>query len=76
MHLLSIVFAVCLVALVIFAIDRHICLSGLRQDLSEYLENARQVVAIADDPRVVIHYKAVVSALSLIYEKYFPEART
>ena len=54
-----------------FAVDGHMCLAGLRKDLSAYLDNAEEVVRIADDPRVLIHYKAVVFALSTIYNSYF-----
>lgn len=69
---LTVLFIVGLILLVIYAIDKQIVLAGLEQDLSEYLANAKQVVEIADDPRVVIHYKAVVSSLSCIVSKYFP----
>lgn len=58
-------------ATLVFAVDRQICLSGLKKDLSEYIENARKVVEIADDPRVIIHYKAVLFSLSTIYHQYF-----
>jgi hypothetical protein len=67
-----ILFAIGLVWLVVFAVDRHLVVSGLERDLSEYLEKARKVVEIADDPRVIIHYEAVESAISAIYNSYFP----
>ena len=67
-----ILFAIGLAGLVIFAIDRQLVVSGLERELSEYIENARRVVEIADDPRVIIHYKAVLFAVSTIYNNYFP----
>lgn len=67
----TVLLSVGLVLLVLFAVDRQLCVSGLRQDLSAYLDNAEEVVRIADDPRVVIHYKAVVFAVSNIYNSYF-----
>ena len=69
---LTIALIVGLVLLAIFAADRQMCLSGLETDLTKYLSGAKQVVEIADDPRVIIHYKAVVAALSVILGKYFP----
>ncbi len=57
---------------VIYTVDRNIVISGLRSDLEEYLSNAEKVVKIADDPRVTIHYRAVVTSVSLILSKYFP----
>lgn len=67
-----IVLSVGLVLLLAFAADRQMCLAGLKKDLSGYLDQAEEVVRIADDPRVVIHYKAVVFAVSGIYNSYFP----
>lgn len=69
---LTVLFIIGLVLLVIYAIDKHIVLSSLEEDLFAYRDNAKQVVEIADDPRVVIHYKAVVSSISYILGKYFP----
>lgn len=63
-----------LVIIIVFLfIDRHVVLYGLEKDLSQYLADAQKVVDIADDPRVVIHYKAVVTTLSAIFSKYFKE---
>lgn len=62
-----------ILVVVALLIDREVCLGGLEKDLSGYLSDAQKVVEIADDPRVVIHYKAVVTTLSAIHGKYFKE---
>lgn len=68
-----IAFIIGLVLLVLFAADRYLILSSVEADLRQYLSDAREVVRIADDPRVTIHYKAVVTTVSGILSKYFSE---
>lgn len=50
-----------------FAFDRYMCLAGLKEDLSAYIDKAEEVVRLTGDP----HYKAVVFSLSEIYTSYF-----
>lgn len=64
----TVAFIIGFVLLVLWAGDRQLCLNGLRRDLSAYLDQAEEVVRVADD----IHYKAVVYSLTKIYNDYFP----
>lgn len=56
---------------VLYTVDRSIVLSGLKEDLSAYLDQAEEVVRLTGDP----HYKAVVASVTRIYNSHFP-ART